>query len=334
VFAIGNPRGLERTLSEGLVSALRPEAKTNVIQTTAAISPGSSGGGLFDARSRLVGITTSMRKNSQSLNFAHPTEWVLELLSGKSEPEAASTALWTVSKRPQHLLCKVVDRSVWGLFSEGLELLQTEADQDKVLLANVDASTARVIAERGDDREVVLTDMSRQNQVAFFSGAPESVLVAFEDDGIIRASLASQNKERGVPRLVTRSGDCDPVTFDEGERAIRDARVERGQRQVAPVISESCERDPEACFASARAVEGGERFLLMKKACRSGHGLACKEAIVLAEQVGDDAGAKQLREWATRATVNPPPVDQPTPKPAGPDAGTERPTAPRNRKPL
>lgn len=330
VFAIGNPRGLERTLSEGLVSALRPEGKTNVIQTTAAISPGSSGGGLFDARSRLVGITTSMRKDSQSLNFAHPTEWVLELLAGKSEAPSAISTTWTVSKRPQNLLCQLVDRSVWGLFSEGLELLQTEPEKDQVLLASVDASTARVISERGDDRDVVLTDMSRQSQVAFFSGAPESVLVAFEDDGVIRASLASQTKERGVPRLVTRSGDCVPMSAEDGERAIRGARSARGERQAGGQTTENCESDPSACYASARKVEGGERFLLMKKACRSGHGPACREAITLAEQVGDLAGSNQLREWATRATIKTTPTAEQAPKVEEPDGGLK----PRGRKPL
>jgi S1-C subfamily serine protease len=41
-----------------------------MIQTTAPISPGSSGGGLFDAQGSLVGITTMVRRDSQNLNFA------------------------------------------------------------------------------------------------------------------------------------------------------------------------------------------------------------------------------------------------------------------------
>ncbi len=71
VFAIGAPRGLERTLSEGLLSGLRHQPGRNLVQTSAAISPGSSGGGLFDERGNLIGITTMQyRGAAQNLNFA------------------------------------------------------------------------------------------------------------------------------------------------------------------------------------------------------------------------------------------------------------------------
>ncbi len=71
VYAIGAPRALERTLTEGLVSGLRPEPGRNLIQTSAPLSPGSSGGGLFDERGNLLGITTlASLPGSQNLNFA------------------------------------------------------------------------------------------------------------------------------------------------------------------------------------------------------------------------------------------------------------------------
>jgi tetratricopeptide (TPR) repeat protein len=79
VYAIGAPQGLELTLSEGLVSSLRPYEGSQYIQTSAAISPGSSGGGLFDDQGRLVGITTFYLAEGQSLNFALPVDWINEL---------------------------------------------------------------------------------------------------------------------------------------------------------------------------------------------------------------------------------------------------------------
>lgn len=80
VYALGNPKGLEVTLSDGLVSALRgPDGVEPIIQTTAPMSPGSSGGGLFDDDARLVGITTLQRPDGQNLNFALPVEWVAEI---------------------------------------------------------------------------------------------------------------------------------------------------------------------------------------------------------------------------------------------------------------
>lgn len=79
VYAIGAPKGLELTLSEGIVSSLREATSGQYIQTTAAISPGSSGGGLYDENGNLVGLTTFYLAEGQSLNFAVPVEWIEEL---------------------------------------------------------------------------------------------------------------------------------------------------------------------------------------------------------------------------------------------------------------
>lgn len=84
------------TLSNGLITALRPVEDGNIIQTNAAISPGSSGGGLFDAQGRLIGITTFMMKSGQSLNMALPVNWV-ERLGVKGAPRQAE---FTVQNMP------------------------------------------------------------------------------------------------------------------------------------------------------------------------------------------------------------------------------------------
>src|SRR5579885_719879 len=100
VFAIGAPEGLELTISEGLISGLRDFDKGRVIQTSAAISPGSSGGGLFDTQGRLVGITTFYLKEGQSLNFALPAEWTTALNRRPASPSPtsreSSRAFWAL----------------------------------------------------------------------------------------------------------------------------------------------------------------------------------------------------------------------------------------------
>jgi len=96
-YAIGSPRGMELTISDGIVSALREMGPgVKVIQTTAPLSPGSSGGGLFDAKGRLVGITTFVKKDSQNLNFAISSQYiksqgatVAELAKQRAEREAS-----------------------------------------------------------------------------------------------------------------------------------------------------------------------------------------------------------------------------------------------------
>jgi len=91
VYAIGAPEGLELTFSEGVISALRESEGVRMIQTSAPISHGSSGGGLFDAHANLVGITTFYLEEGQSLNFALPGEWISGVLAGSTKPTAESS---------------------------------------------------------------------------------------------------------------------------------------------------------------------------------------------------------------------------------------------------
>lgn len=83
VYALGSPAGLELTLSAGLVSSLRrdDDQRLVMIQTSAPISPGSSGGGLFDDQARLIGLTTMTlaSASAQNLNFALPVDWIRDL---------------------------------------------------------------------------------------------------------------------------------------------------------------------------------------------------------------------------------------------------------------
>ena len=74
IYTIGSPLGLDQTLSDGLISSFRHHENIKYIQTTAPISPGSSGGGLFNKNGKLIGITTFTMINGQNLNFAIPPE--------------------------------------------------------------------------------------------------------------------------------------------------------------------------------------------------------------------------------------------------------------------
>ena len=103
VYAIGSPEGLELTLSDGLIAALRQLSDASIIQTSAPISHGSSGGGLFDASGRLVGITTSQVVSGQNLNFAMPTEWLKGFVSEEApatEPAVTAVTLADSSENP------------------------------------------------------------------------------------------------------------------------------------------------------------------------------------------------------------------------------------------
>ncbi len=101
VVAIGNPLSLESTVSNGIVSAIRTieEEGGKFLQVTAPISPGSSGGPLFNMAGEVVGITTLKFKGGENLNFAIPINDAKLLLQTKSskiqalpnEPEPKET---------------------------------------------------------------------------------------------------------------------------------------------------------------------------------------------------------------------------------------------------
>ena len=83
VYAIGNPQGLTNTLSEGLISGVRIlDGDRQFLQTTAAISPGSSGGPVLNVNNVVVGVATMSlaEPHVQNLNFAVPAGRVRMLL--------------------------------------------------------------------------------------------------------------------------------------------------------------------------------------------------------------------------------------------------------------
>lgn len=86
VFALGAPHGLELTFSEGMVSSLRGGEALQLIQTSAPISPGSSGGALLARDGKLIGITTMGSREGQNLNFAVPADWIADFRTLQGTP--------------------------------------------------------------------------------------------------------------------------------------------------------------------------------------------------------------------------------------------------------
>lgn len=82
IYAIGNPMGLENTISEGLVSGIRDsvtDIKMKFIQISASLSPGSSGGAVINSKGELIGISSMGLREGQNLNFAIPINEVFDI---------------------------------------------------------------------------------------------------------------------------------------------------------------------------------------------------------------------------------------------------------------
>lgn len=82
VYAVGNPRGLEGTFSQGIVSALRHIGNDTILQMTAPISPGSSGGPILNNAGKVVGIAVATYTDGQNLNLAIPVSYLVALIAG------------------------------------------------------------------------------------------------------------------------------------------------------------------------------------------------------------------------------------------------------------
>ncbi len=101
IITIGNPMGLEKTISDGLISALRGiHGVVQVIQISAPISPGSSGGPLLNMRGHVIGVTSAMVLEGQNLNFAIGIDTINKFLKRPDYPQqlhlAKSKVLWRV----------------------------------------------------------------------------------------------------------------------------------------------------------------------------------------------------------------------------------------------
>ncbi len=101
VYVIGNPKGLENTFSEGIVSGIR---ENNIIQITAPISPGSSGGPVLDRDGNAIGISTSQVQGGQNLNFAVPINFIKDAVLSINSNVSSIKPIETIKEKPQYRL--------------------------------------------------------------------------------------------------------------------------------------------------------------------------------------------------------------------------------------
>ena len=88
VYAVGNPHGLEGTFSQGIISSVRRVGTDKLLQLTAPISPGSSGGPVLNGVGEVIGVSVATFRSGQNLNFAIPSNYVKVLLTqvGHAQP--------------------------------------------------------------------------------------------------------------------------------------------------------------------------------------------------------------------------------------------------------
>lgn len=117
IVVIGNPYGLEGSVSNGIVSAVREiSGYGKIIQITASISPGSSGSPVVNMAGQVIGIATLQAAEGQNLNFAVPAERIAQLKINDLQSFATLSAESKKNKRS----------SAEGLYSQGLAQLSRD----------------------------------------------------------------------------------------------------------------------------------------------------------------------------------------------------------------
>jgi len=113
VYAVGNPQGLEGTFSQGIVSSIREVGTDKLLQITAPISPGSSGGPVLNSKGEVIGVSVATFRGGQNLNFAIPSNYLKALLAkvGPSKPLSGAT----FPKEQRSILADLGGRSIEGV---------------------------------------------------------------------------------------------------------------------------------------------------------------------------------------------------------------------------
>jgi tetratricopeptide (TPR) repeat protein len=117
IVVIGNPYGLEGSVSNGIVSAVREiPGYGKIIQITAPISPGSSGSPVVNMRGQVIGVASLQAAEGQSLNFAVPSERIFGLKIGDLQTFSSLSAETQKNKRS----------AAQTLYSQGLGILSRD----------------------------------------------------------------------------------------------------------------------------------------------------------------------------------------------------------------
>ena len=304
VYAVGAPQGLTLSLSRGVVSQLRGDygkRSAPIVQTDAPISPGSSGGGLFNGKGELVGITTFKHAGpaSEGLSFATPAEWVRELaISVRERRECFATPTADCLLAAALRATKKIDDAdfrAWAL--RDIAAAQAEAG---------DIAGALQTAEKIDDADArawALRDIAAAQAEA--GDIAEALQTAEKVDDAVRraralraiaAAQAEAGDEAGARATVAEALQTAEKIGEAGDRAwaLRDiaaAQAEAGdvaeaQRTVKKIDRASDRASALSAIAAVQA-EAGDK---------AGARATVAEALQTAEKIGE-AGD---RAWALR----------------------------------
>lgn len=233
VFAIGNPEGLEKTISQGIISGLRKKADRDLLQITSPISHGSSGGPILNAKGEVVGVAVGMLEDGQNLNFAIPVAYVRSILDHKSDIVPALNVDQTLSDA-KDLLSK---RAQAGYSGDPSSEYQKQTRKLRELMEIIVASTRRedALSEMAclGTKATELSDAGIKAARKLLSEEPSPehrallsyVLYDRASDEAMNAQFAQKNSDAQLQATA----DHDKYLSEASREASDSARAARGQ---------------------------------------------------------------------------------------------------------
>jgi tetratricopeptide (TPR) repeat protein len=194
VYAIGNPEGLEKTITQGVISSIREIDGRQLLQVSAPVSHGSSGGPVFNGAGEVVGVAVGIFVSGQNLNFAIPAQFAARLArsGGTTQPSDALATLEEVENLNKVQKSKgfstaddspyqTIESQIMSLLNRAYE----EAGTDPQLLINI-ANLAR-----NDDIDLSIRAAYRSNEVR-----PSPIASLSYAESVYWKSIWSKDEER------------------------------------------------------------------------------------------------------------------------------------------
>ncbi len=197
VYAIGNPRGLTNTISEGIVSALRAEGGENIIQHTAPISPGSSGGALVDSNGSLLGMNSWQVADAQNINFAISAKHLLEALEAARH---TTTALSFPPESAAENASSTEDRAWQALQSK--DYIQAANQAEQAVASGTSNSRVYFVLGRADIALGKKEEAERYLRQALVLAGPDDKFKQSSRYGLLTLLTAKLNTGPAVDRLA------------------------------------------------------------------------------------------------------------------------------------
>lgn len=246
VIVIGAPEGLTNTVSDGIVSAVRKLETRQLLQITAPISPGSSGGPVLNQRGEVVGVSVSIFREGQNLNFAVPVTDVLALTASRPGQFEFPASMDVGSNRAGSP--RSANRAAPLMLTVGSTINGDLTPEDK-LPSGVYVDYYRLTGTQGASATITVS-----------SGDFEAFVVVFRRVGDSLVTLAADRSIGSKPAVanLTLAGD---VVYIVGVGASDQSRAKMGSYSLRVTPASTASAGTAAPFASSAPSGADDRWL-------------------------------------------------------------------------